>query len=176
LTLLIFLFFPPSFHALRASPGTNSKCAICQKTVYAMEFVGVSGKALHKNCFRCGACNCILRTDTYATVNDRFFCQPHYEQMFKRAGNYTSGFAAAGSNVEEEDAVMDVLSTINALSNAATTSTAVPAQSVAPGPASASASSSSQAAKPSSPTKPGSAGETLSLSLSLSLSLCVCVC
>jgi hypothetical protein len=33
--------------------NTNSKCHICAKTVYAMEFIGASGKAFHKNCFRC---------------------------------------------------------------------------------------------------------------------------
>jgi hypothetical protein len=41
--------------------NANAKCAACDKTVYAMEFIGVSGKALHKNCFKCATCAGQLR-------------------------------------------------------------------------------------------------------------------
>ena len=68
--------------------NTNSKCHICTKTVYAMEFVGASGKAFHKNCFRCTVCTGKLRPDTYATMDDTFYCKTHYDEAFKKAGGY----------------------------------------------------------------------------------------
>jgi formylmethanofuran dehydrogenase subunit E len=74
-------------------PDSQSKCHVCQRVVYAVEFVGASDKAFHKACFRCEVCHGQLRADTFATVDGRFFCKPHYEQAFKVAGNYSSGFA-----------------------------------------------------------------------------------
>ena len=68
--------------------SANSKCHVCSKTVYAMEFMGASGKAFHKTCFRCKVCNGILRGDTYATVNDDFYCKTHYDECFRKAGGY----------------------------------------------------------------------------------------
>jgi hypothetical protein len=50
--------------------GQNVKCAACNKTVYAMEYIGVSGKGLHKSCFRCTVCTSRLRQDNYATIDD----------------------------------------------------------------------------------------------------------
>jgi len=68
--------------------NTNSKCHICTKTVYAMEFIGASNKAFHKNCFRCKVCTGKLRPDTYATMDDVFYCKTHYDEAFKKAGGY----------------------------------------------------------------------------------------
>lgn len=68
--------------------NSNSKCHLCAKTVYAMEFIGASGKAFHKNCFRCKVCNGMLRQDTYATVNDMLFCKSHYDALFQKCGTY----------------------------------------------------------------------------------------
>eukprot|EP00042_Codosiga_hollandica_P055737 m.786894 g.786894 ORF g.786894 m.786894 type:complete len:180 (+) comp59184_c0_seq8:1671-2210(+) len=61
----------------------NLPCVVCTKKVYAMEFVGVSGKALHKTCFRCTVCNSVLNTSSYATMNDLFYCLAHYDQVTK---------------------------------------------------------------------------------------------
>eukprot|EP00050_Salpingoeca_kvevrii_P006381 m.289018 g.289018 ORF g.289018 m.289018 type:complete len:1086 (+) comp12061_c0_seq1:174-3431(+) len=72
---------------------TQSKCHVCAKTVYPVEFVGAADKAFHKNCFRCKDCNCKLTATTYCCTNDMFFCRIHYEQNFKRAGDYTKGFS-----------------------------------------------------------------------------------
>ena len=72
-------------------------CAVCSKTVYAMEFVGIGGKvrlaaewgadhaaqALHKTCFRCIECSRVLQNNTYCTLDDKYYCQAHYEQMCK---------------------------------------------------------------------------------------------
>lgn len=77
---------------------TQSNCYSCQKVVYPAEYVGAAGKAFHRQCFRCETCRGQLRADTFATVDGRFFCRPHYEQAYKKGGNYTTGFAAAGSS------------------------------------------------------------------------------
>ena len=37
--------------------NAQSKCFICSKTVYAMEFVGAADKAFHKTCFKCVICS-----------------------------------------------------------------------------------------------------------------------
>lgn len=70
----------------------QSKCAVCQRTVYAAEYVGATGRAFHKACFRCGVCKTLLRADTFTTVDGKFYCKPHYEQQFKLAGNYSALF------------------------------------------------------------------------------------
>ncbi len=51
-----------------------------------MEFIGANDKAFHKSCFRCSVCKGSLRADNMATINDKLFCQNHYEQAFKSAG------------------------------------------------------------------------------------------
>ena len=33
-------------------------------------------------------CNCMLRTDTYSTINDEFYCTAHYDETYKKAGGY----------------------------------------------------------------------------------------
>lgn len=58
-------------------------CHVCQKTVYPAEFVGASDKAFHKLCFRCITCNKPLKSTDYATMDDKFYCPPHYDQMVK---------------------------------------------------------------------------------------------
>eukprot|EP01147_Barroeca_monosierra_P003984 gene3984-6439_t len=68
--------------------NAQQKCHICTKTVYPMEFVGAADKAFHKNCFRCRECKTILKPTNYCTVDDQFFCQTHYTQLFM-SGGYT---------------------------------------------------------------------------------------
>jgi len=69
--------------------GANAKCFICTKTVYAMEFVGASGKAFHKNCFRCKTCSGKLKADSYCTSgNDVFYCKTHYTELFNKSGTF----------------------------------------------------------------------------------------
>ena len=67
----------------------NKKCDVCGKTVYQMEFVGASGRALHKNCFRCKTCNGKLKADSYCTSgNDVFYCKTHYTEAFNKSGTF----------------------------------------------------------------------------------------
>ena len=64
----------------------QSKCHVCSKTVYPMEFVGASDKAFHKSCFRCKACNCMLKSNDYCNVRDEFYCPTHYKELINLAG------------------------------------------------------------------------------------------
>jgi len=67
-------------------------CSTCSKRVYAMERLEVDKRILHKSCFRCSKCNCVLRMDTYTFNAGKLFCIPHFKQMFKTKGNYDEGF------------------------------------------------------------------------------------
>ncbi|KAG5842034.1 hypothetical protein ANANG_G00173380 [Anguilla anguilla] len=47
---------------------------------------------LHYNCFCCKHCNKKLRIQNYAALYGEFYCLFHYQQLFKRKGNYDEGF------------------------------------------------------------------------------------
>ncbi|XP_061112326.1 uncharacterized protein LOC133137924 [Conger conger] len=47
---------------------------------------------LHYNCFCCKHCNKKLRIQNYAALYGEFYCMFHYQQLFKRKGNYDEGF------------------------------------------------------------------------------------
>jgi phage FluMu protein Com len=64
----------------------QAPCAVCSKTVYQNEFVGASGQAFHKSCFRCKTCNKILSQNDYSVAHDRNFrCTAHHRE-FELAG------------------------------------------------------------------------------------------
>eukprot|EP00039_Didymoeca_costata_P021301 m.344108 g.344108 ORF g.344108 m.344108 type:complete len:874 (+) comp23844_c0_seq1:173-2794(+) len=64
----------------------NEKCVVCGKTVYPMEYMSASDKVFHRTCFRCFVCKRVLKPGDYATVNDTFYCMPHYTQNVLAAG------------------------------------------------------------------------------------------
>jgi hypothetical protein len=70
----------------------NAKCAICAKTVYAMERMDADGMAFHKTCMKCEECNCTLKLGNYASLAGKYYCKTHYKQLFKLKGNYDDGF------------------------------------------------------------------------------------
>jgi hypothetical protein len=70
----------------------NSQCHFCGKTVYAMEKMDADGKTFHKACFKCEHCQCVLKLGNFAAMGGRYFCKPHFKQLFKEKGNYHSGF------------------------------------------------------------------------------------
>jgi len=72
--------------------GQNVRCHFCSKTVYAMERMDADGKAFHKTCFKCEHCQCVLKLGNFAAMGGRYFCKPHFKQLFKEKGNYHSGF------------------------------------------------------------------------------------
>ncbi|KAG8223047.1 hypothetical protein J437_LFUL001995 [Ladona fulva] len=59
-----------------------------------MEKVEAGGKILHKSCFRCLQCNCILRMESYTMNNGNLYCMTHFKQLFIAKGNYDDGFGA----------------------------------------------------------------------------------
>eukprot|EP00727_Mastigamoeba_balamuthi_P013333 m51a1_g8622 putative lim domain containing protein (247) ;mRNA; f:85820-86652 len=73
--------------------SASNKCASCGKTVYAAEMLSVDGVVFHKaSCFRCCHCNCLLRAGSYASLAGKYYCKPHFKQLFATKGNYSEGF------------------------------------------------------------------------------------
>jgi hypothetical protein len=50
---------------------------------------------MHKSCLRCGHCSKVLQLGNYASLNQVFYCKPHFKQLFAVKGNYTDGFQKA---------------------------------------------------------------------------------
>jgi len=78
-----------------ASPSPTpraDKCDVCGKTVYEMEKMVADGKILHKTCLKCAQCNTTLTLGKYAALEGKFFCKPHFKQLFLEKGNYSEGF------------------------------------------------------------------------------------
>eukprot|EP01103_Thecamoeba_quadrilineata_P009255 TRINITY_DN1898_c0_g1_i1.p1 TRINITY_DN1898_c0_g1~~TRINITY_DN1898_c0_g1_i1.p1 ORF type:complete len:574 (-),score=176.52 TRINITY_DN1898_c0_g1_i1:77-1798(-) len=75
-----------------ATGGGDAPCQGCGKKVYMAERLSIDGKVYHKACFRCVHCNLQLKLSNYAPVDDRFYCKPHYKQLFQTHGNYNEGF------------------------------------------------------------------------------------
>ena len=76
-------------------PTNSSKCKACNKTVYQMERLEADGAVFHKNCFRCSHCNMKVSTGSFASLEGKIFCKPHFKQLFKSKGNYNEGFGTS---------------------------------------------------------------------------------
>jgi len=81
--------------AARARPATMCfssvpKCAKCDKAVYPMEMIRALDKSWHKLCFRCKQCNGILGAKGFAAINGEPYCKPHYMEIFKTKGAYST--------------------------------------------------------------------------------------
>jgi len=71
----------------------NNKCAGCGKTVYLTEKLQVDDtKVFHKACFKCAHCNNIIKLGNFAALEGRYYCKPHFKQLFALKGNYNEGF------------------------------------------------------------------------------------
>ncbi|CAN8029572.1 unnamed protein product [Ixodes persulcatus] len=79
------------FEGFSGTPKTDV-CSICSKRLYPMERMEASGFTMHKNCFRCSQCRCILRLGNYADSCGTLYCGAHYKQLFLAKGNYDEGF------------------------------------------------------------------------------------
>ncbi|EPS67160.1 hypothetical protein M569_07616, partial [Genlisea aurea] len=73
-----------------SSFGTTQKCKACDKTVYFAEMVSADGVSYHKTCFKCSHCNGRLALSSYSSVDGKLFCKPHFEQLFKETGSFTT--------------------------------------------------------------------------------------
>jgi hypothetical protein len=72
--------------------GGANRCHVCAKTVYPMEQVVVEEQKMHKSCFRCAHCNGVLSLGKYAALEGKYYCKPHFKQLFALKGNYNEGF------------------------------------------------------------------------------------
>lgn len=94
--------------------GTQDKCSLCKKTVYPLEKVNnqipshlvrmrviaflfnilwqvtVEGEFYHKSCFRCSHGGCFLTPSSYAALDGILYCKPHFTQLFRERGSYST--------------------------------------------------------------------------------------
>jgi len=68
------------------------KCSVCDKSVYPVERLTANNKVFHSTCFRCAQCNALLKLGNFAALDNRFYCKPHFKQLFALKGNYSGGF------------------------------------------------------------------------------------
>ncbi|XP_039056899.1 LIM domain-containing protein PLIM2c-like isoform X2 [Hibiscus syriacus] len=73
-----------------AFSGTTEKCRSCDKTVHFYDMTSADGVPYHKTCFRCSKCNGLLVVSTYCARDGVLYCKPHFEQVCKATGTYTS--------------------------------------------------------------------------------------
>merc|ERR1711963_969943 len=72
--------------------SSRDKCVIRGKTAYAMEKMVADGKTFHKTCMKCAHCNKTLGLGNFASLGDKYYCKPHFKQLFAEKGNYSDGF------------------------------------------------------------------------------------
>jgi len=72
--------------------ASNEKCLVCGKAVYAMEKLEADKKVFHKSCFKCSHCHAVLKLGSYAALSGKYYCKPHFKQLFQLKGNYSEGF------------------------------------------------------------------------------------
>jgi len=70
----------------------QKKCQVCQKTVYPMEQLVADGLFFHKGCFMCEQCKKPIGLGSYAALQGKIYCKPHFKQLFTLKGNYDEGF------------------------------------------------------------------------------------
>eukprot|EP00911_Craspedida_sp_UC1_P001613 UC1_evm1s1222 len=46
-------------------------------------------------CFRCAECKRTVALGSYAALDGKIYCKPHFKQLFQRKGNYSEGFGKA---------------------------------------------------------------------------------
>eukprot|EP01106_Pelomyxa_sp_JSP_P014967 TRINITY_DN495_c1_g1_i3.p1 TRINITY_DN495_c1_g1~~TRINITY_DN495_c1_g1_i3.p1 ORF type:complete len:278 (-),score=110.85 TRINITY_DN495_c1_g1_i3:105-896(-) len=71
----------------------SQKCPACGKAVFAMEAINVDKVVFHKaGCFKCVHCKKTLSPGNYAGIAGKFYCKPHFKQLFALKGDYASAF------------------------------------------------------------------------------------
>lgn len=69
-----------------------AKCETCGKTVYSQEALRADNHTFHKSCFRCDQCKNVIKLGNYASLKGKYYCKPHFKQLFRLRGNYDEGF------------------------------------------------------------------------------------
>ncbi|XP_056104825.1 LIM domain-containing protein isoform X5 [Rhinichthys klamathensis goyatoka] len=78
--------------ASKFQPAAQETCSACLKPVYPMERMAADKFIFHKTCFCCKHCKKKLSHQSYAPLYGEFYCVFHYQQLFRRKGNYDEGF------------------------------------------------------------------------------------
>ncbi|KAM7390406.1 hypothetical protein PAMA_008530 [Pampus argenteus] len=73
-------------------PACHEMCSACLKPVYPMEKITADKYIFHKSCFCCKQCKKKLSMQNYSPLYGEFYCVFHYQQLFRRKGNYDEGF------------------------------------------------------------------------------------
>ncbi|KAF3836580.1 hypothetical protein F7725_029138, partial [Dissostichus mawsoni] len=73
-------------------PACRETCSACSKPVYPMEKITADKYIFHQTCFCCKQCNKKLSMQNYTPLHGEFYCIFHYQQLFRRKGNYDEGF------------------------------------------------------------------------------------
>lgn len=73
-------------------PACQEMCSACLKPVYPMERITADKYIFHKTCFCCKQCKKKLSMYNYTPLHGEFYCIFHYQQLFRRKGNYDEGF------------------------------------------------------------------------------------
>ncbi|KAM8731778.1 uncharacterized protein AB9X84_026058 isoform 1-T3 [Acanthopagrus schlegelii] len=73
-------------------PACQEMCSACLKPVYPMEKITADKYIFHKTCFCCKQCKKKLSMYNYTPLHGEFYCIFHYQQLFRRKGNYDEGF------------------------------------------------------------------------------------
>ncbi|KAG7224927.1 hypothetical protein INR49_014843 [Caranx melampygus] len=76
-------------------PTSQEMCSACLKPVYPMEKITADKYMFHKTCFCCKHCKKKLSMYNYTPLHGEFYCIFHYQQLFRRKGNYDEGFGHA---------------------------------------------------------------------------------
>jgi len=71
---------------------TKERCGICDKVVYEMEKMVIEKHILHITCFKCSYCSKVLNIGNYSALGGKYYCKPHFMQLFQLKGNYFEGF------------------------------------------------------------------------------------
>lgn len=86
-----------SFAAKLAAARANTRCKICQQSVYPADpQINLDGSLFHKSCAKCLDCKCQITLSNFAkneTSNvTTLLCKTHYFQRFStNGGNYIGG-------------------------------------------------------------------------------------
>mmetsp|Transcript_31089 Transcript_31089/g.50302 ORF Transcript_31089/g.50302 Transcript_31089/m.50302 type:complete len:90 (+) Transcript_31089:1-270(+) len=57
-----------------------------------MERMAADNIVFHKGCMKCEHCQKVLTLGSYAALSGKYYCKPHFKQLFALKGNYSEGF------------------------------------------------------------------------------------
>lgn len=78
--------------AAKFQPVSQEMCSACSTPVYPMEKITTDNHVFHKTCFCCKKCKKKLSMYNYTPLHGELYCTFHYQQLFRRKGNYDEGF------------------------------------------------------------------------------------